>query len=72
MLKIKDEVNLNDLAKYGFRFDDYNGVWYCSDFTICKNKVIRVHNGNNWDRNDKLFDLIQDNLIEKINKKEKK
>lgn len=77
MLKIKDNVDLKELEKFGFekREDNYlfaNGYdddfisyydtieidLYCREFHICS--------VNNKNIDDKLFDLIQAGLVEKV------
>lgn len=77
MLKIKDNIDLKELKKFGFeKFDDYylfqNG--YDDDFisyydTIkidlyCKELEICSVNNKNID--DKVFDLIEASLVEKV------
>lgn len=65
MLRIKSEVNLEELEKYGFSKKS-NGQYVIRDFLICRNGTIKVRNGSNLDRNDKLYDLITAGLVEKV------
>lgn len=44
MLKIKDNVDLKELEKFGF-YRRTNGQYHHRNFTICKNRTIAVHNG---------------------------
>lgn len=70
MLKIKDEVNLEELEKYGVQhiknsYEDY----YQSgrDFRIStKAHHILPRNGTGNKRFDILYDLIQAGLVEKV------
>ena len=67
MLKIKDNVDLKQLEKYGFKEYKYNFGRYChKDITICKNRHLIFHNGRNMNRNDILYDLIKDGLVERV------
>ena len=72
MLKIRDDVDLKELEKFGFK-QEYNyrtgendGNYYCSSFKVCKNRHILPYNGTNQNRYDKMFDLIQAGLVEKV------
>ncbi len=65
MLRIKDSVDLKELEKVGFS-KKLNGQYVIRDFLICKNGTIKVRNGSNLDRNDKLYDLIKADLVEKV------
>ena len=44
MLKIKDNVDLKELEKFGFR-EALSGRYYHRNFTVCKNRTLQVHNG---------------------------
>ena len=66
MLKIKDDVDLKELEKFGFHYDEWDKVYETKNFTIKKNRSIAVHNGGNWHRNDVLYDLIKADLVEKV------
>lgn len=72
MLKIKDEVDLKELEKFGFNREWnyktklYDGILYCKSFKIHKNRTIQPLNGSNYDRFDKIYDLIQAGLVEKV------
>ena len=75
MLKIKDNVDLKELEKYGFNknsnFPDgwamvktYKRGKYCQeDIYVWNDKIIQV---NAIELNDTLYDLIKDGLVEKI------
>lgn len=69
MLKIKDGVSLDELIKYGIKFqNDLNGgYWYCGrDFKIStKNDHLIPLNGTGRTRFDNLYNLIRDGFIEK-------
>ena len=65
MLKIRDDVELEKLEVFGFN-RNLKGQYETRDFTICKNRTIQVHNGGNYNRNDKLYDLIIAGLVEKV------
>ena len=61
MLKIKDNVDLKELEKVGFHkeFDYYEGYDIIVD---CYSRKIEVYEGGE----EKLFDLIQAGLVEKV------
>ena len=61
MLKIKDNVDLKELEKFGFHkeFDYYEGYDIIVD---CYSRRIEVYEGGE----EKLFDLIQAGLVEKV------
>ena len=61
MLKIKDNVDLKELEKFGFHkeFDYYEGYDTIVD---CYSREIEVYEGGE----EKLFDLIQAGLVEKV------
>lgn len=72
MLKIKDDVDLKELEKFGFRQEfnyktqSYDGNYYCNSFKVCKNRHILPYNGTNHHRYDKIYDLIKADLIDKV------
>ena len=72
MLKIKDNVDLKELEKYGlkqewnYKTKLYDGDYYCNSFKVCKNRHINPYNGTNHNRYDVMFDLIKDGLVEKV------
>lgn len=71
MLKIKDDVDLNELEKFGFKkcwSDDEQ--YYDGKFTIQKNRHIRSKAGNHWNGLDSLFDLIKAGFVEKVKEKQ--
>lgn len=62
-----EKINLKELEKYGFKKWKYDFDRYSMrDITVCKNKHLIFHNGRNMDRNDTLYDLIKDGLVEKV------
>ena len=75
MLKIKDNVDLKELEKYGFKKKYYNG----SKTLVLECEIRGVHNYQdivfelpsrklgfcNW-ATDVLYDLIEDGLVEKV------
>lgn len=77
MLKVKDNVKLEELEKYGLKYDDYSG-----QYKICERNIdgstyiyINVWNRKILFRQDKsldkeclnvLYDLIKDGLVEKV------
>lgn len=73
MLKIKDNVDLKELKKFGFEIDRYN-LWYeyhakkeyASDTIVinAKNKEISFYQNYNGKSYDVLYDLIQAGLVE--------
>ena len=76
MLKIKDNVNLKELEKYGFK-RDYNYKFHVN--VVCEfsnNEYIVIYKQtreisimtNGWQHKAEvlLFDLIQDGLVEKV------
>lgn len=83
MLKIKDNVDLKELEKFGW--EDYHswmleqeyverwGNQYYPEyrkgkFTIQRNRNIRSRAGNQWNGLDDLFDIIQAGFVEKVEK----
>lgn len=75
MLKIKDNVDLKELEKYGFKknsnFPDgwamvktyKKGNYYQEDIYVWNDKIIQV---NAIGILDTLYDLIKDGLVEKV------
>lgn len=79
MLKIKDNVDLKELEKFGFNFDNYHNFYskevYMSDCRLVADadRVICYDNNSNADMTyhsyqllDEVFDLIQAGLVEKV------
>ena len=73
MLKIKDNVDLKELEKFEFETNEYgyyfeDGAIYPIDYLQIYqfNREIMVSSLNNENINDKLFDLIQAGLVEKV------
>ena len=77
MLKIKDNVDLKELEKFGFKVDKYN-LWYeyytknnYKDAIIIntRNKRLGLYQTYNGKSYDVLYDLIQAGLVEKVEDK---
>ena len=77
MLKIKDNVDLKELEKFGFKVDRYNLQYEYhaknnfKDSIVIKveNKKIGFYQNYNGKSYDTLFDLIQAGLVEKVEDK---
>ena len=80
MLKIKDNVDLKKLEKFGFEYDEDNDYWFYYAFTeprdqsevryYIDNKDRRISilldmYVNPYKRLDKIYDLIQAGLVER-------
>lgn len=86
MLKIKDNVDLKELEKYGLEFysDEWDGFKYqsymldddCTQIVVLdeiegqlRGSIVNPENfAISFDAFDKLYDLIKDGLVEKVNK----
>ena len=80
MLKIKDNVDLKELEKYGFK--EYNDCWqrdyqngYATNIYKDTKEIIKVdyewsflENQYYQDSKYRISDLIKANLVEKVNK----
>jgi hypothetical protein len=81
MLKIKNDVNLKELEKFGFEYYEEMNEWFYYGFTKPSDTSeirINIRNDNrnihpSFDFNvnqdsiyDKIYDLIQAGLVEKI------
>ena len=77
MLKIKSNVTLKELEKFGFEYDSYchdkegNAcLMYCFLTIAPCDKTIEISSGedtiNGYYEIEKLFDLIQAGLVEKV------
>lgn len=78
MLKIKDDVDLKELEKYGFkRNSNFPDGWamvktykksryYQEDIYVWNDRRIQV---NAIKLNDTIYDLIKDGLVEKVDDK---
>jgi hypothetical protein len=74
MLKIKDNINSIELDSFllnrGFYTRDDDKLWRkYGHFKICKNNHILPLNGGGNDRFDIIYDLIQANMVEKVEDK---
>ena len=82
MLKIKDNVDLKELDKFGFEYKEYslessNYKFY--DFTPNNSisviqieiisRLIYLNDNNKYDGLSKIYDLIQAGLVEKVKDK---
>lgn len=66
MLKIKDNVDLKQLEKFGFEKYNYDNFYHNGKVRVANNGSIRiVAKGSSYDI-DVIFDLIQANLVEKV------
>lgn len=82
MLKIKDNVDLKELERFGFKKDKESGVYYkkClgtfnkfyvmteDDIDTCKGQIL-FHNESNFQTTlylDDLYNLIKADLVEKV------
>lgn len=72
MLKIKDDVNLEVLEKYGFRYEYYEDDYKIYNFresTIyieTHNRIIKSNIYMEDEDFDTLYDMIQDRIVEKV------
>ena len=69
MLKIKDNVNLKELEKFGFR-ENLKGQYLKQTVMICKNRNIQGRTGTSgWSKMyavEELYELIKADLVEKV------
>lgn len=77
MLKIKDNYDLNNLEKYGFKHEkgviavSYWDCWeleleHCEYYIETKNRIIDIITESEFGVNlDILYDMIQDGIVEK-------
>lgn len=84
MLKIKDNVDLKELEKYGFNSYEkgYYKKWHASEYGICSYEInsdtrkiiFTIYDNPAWDYffkteiNNTLYDLIKADLVEKVEK----
>lgn len=82
MLKIKDDVDLKELEKYGFNSfkNGYYKRWYASEYGICSYEInsdtrkiiFTICDNPAWNYffkteiNDTLYDLIKADMVEKV------
>ena len=69
MLKIKDDVDLSILKRYGFEYDEWN-KYYNFEFEELyvkkEDKVINSEYSLSEESLDTLYDMIQDEIVEKV------
>jgi hypothetical protein len=82
MLKIKDNVDLKELEKYGFKKDKYCPSRIIGEYDYAyqflrintDDRTIMISSGyddvNSYDEVSKLYDLIQAGLVEKAGNKD--
>ena len=74
MLKIKDDINLKILLQYDFKLN--NKEWYSLGIgganllvkPVSREILIDSYSTNEYHNPEKLYDLIQDGLVEKVEK----
>ena len=74
MLRIKDNVDLKELEKYGFIFFDHDSLWYSYYYNPEENikinysdKELDFYLSNMTESTiNTLYDLIKDGLVEKV------
>ena len=75
MLKIKEEIDLKELEKYGFLYEEpVDDLWYSYYFTPDESLVINYSDREidynkekiNYETFDYLYDLIKADLVEKV------
>ena len=71
MLRIKDDVDLKELEKFGFEYNEGENWYESRDISKHNYNVIYVFVNDNkelWTNgmNDTIFDLIQAGLVEKV------
>ena len=75
MLKIKDDVKLSELEKFGFELEKRNNQYYEYNnekgaiHYVFKNKKMSIYLDkypDSYSANDILYDLIKADLVEKI------
>lgn len=72
MLKIRDNIDLEELKKFGFTLND--DEWYFADLynaniyvkPISRKVIIRSYDRHEIENIDIIYDLIQEGLIEKV------
>lgn len=81
MLKIKDNVNLKELKRFGFEFEEEDNRWFYYGFTRpscdseiriyirCDTRIINTYfdmNVNHELLHDKIYVLINEGLVEMV------
>lgn len=75
MLKIKDDVDLKELEKFGFKWDEYYTEYYIfsknkdEKVSVTEDRRILIEDFSGFsivEYLDVLFDLIQAGLVEKV------
>ena len=82
MLKIRDNVDLKELEKFGFEYREYSSEssnYKFYDFTPnnsisviqieITSRLIYLNDNNKYDGLSKIYDLIQAGLVEKVEDK---
>lgn len=72
MLKIRDDIDLEELKKFGFTLND--DEWYFANLynadiyvkPISRKVIIRSYDRHEIENTDIIYDLIQEGLIEKV------
>lgn len=72
MLKIRDDIDLEELKKFGFTLND--DEWYFAKLydaniyvkPISRKVIIRSYDRHEIENIDIIYDLIQEGLIEKV------
>lgn len=72
MLKIRDDIDLEELKKFGFTLND--DEWYFANLynaniyvkPISRKVIIRSYDRHEIENIDIIYDLIQEGLIEKV------
>ena len=82
MLKIRDDVDLKELEKFGFEYREYSSEssnYRFYDFTPnnsisviqieITSRLIYLNDNNKYDGLSKIYDLIQSGLVERVEDK---
>lgn len=77
MLKIKDNVDLKELEKFGFKYWKNTHVWNkpgrnilcdeCADYYVTGNRSFQINTYNgDYTIDDIVYDLIKADMVEKV------
>ena len=78
MLKIKDNVDLKEIEKFGFKYNENHNDYFVTQDNntyisiCCQDRIIDFVDewyGKDFELMDYLFDIIQAGLIEKVKEK---